>query len=121
MPEHVCPKCVQRMRGERCSACAMDNAIAKPDHAAHVKTAPPPSDGAIRAGDPPIHPSETQTPDTPDILAEKQQPTFAGCFLTLICVAVTFGLAVPIVMWRDADTGQPLPRMGAIAAPILAG
>jgi len=47
--------------------------------------------------------------------------TGAGCVLTLLSVAVIFGLAVPIVRWRDAATGQPLPREAAILAPVLIG
>jgi len=47
--------------------------------------------------------------------------TGVGCVLTLLTVAVIFGVAIPIVQWRDAQTGRPLPRMVAIFAPFLIG
>jgi hypothetical protein len=39
----------------------------------------------------------------------------------LLSVAVVFGVAVPIVRWRDPETGQPLERIVAIITPILIG
>jgi hypothetical protein len=47
--------------------------------------------------------------------------TRAGCVVTFLTVVVIFGVAIPIVQWRDADTGQPLPRTVAIVAPFLIG
>jgi hypothetical protein len=47
--------------------------------------------------------------------------TGVGCVLTLLSVAVIFGLAIPIVRWRDPETGQALPRGVAILAPVLIG
>jgi hypothetical protein len=47
--------------------------------------------------------------------------TVPGCILTLLSTAVIFGLAIPIVHWRDPDTGEPLPRIMAIVAPLLVG
>jgi hypothetical protein len=52
---------------------------------------------------------------------DKEKLTGAGCVLTLLSVAVIFGVAIPIVHWRDPETGQPLPRTIAILAPILIG
>jgi hypothetical protein len=52
---------------------------------------------------------------------KNQQPTAAGCLLSVLCVAVIFVVAVPVVMWRDPTSGHPLPRMVAIAVPVLAG
>jgi hypothetical protein len=52
---------------------------------------------------------------------DKSRPTVAGCLLLVLSVAVIFGLAVPIVRWRDRESGDPLPRDVAIVAPILAG
>ena len=49
------------------------------------------------------------------------QPTGVGCVLTLLTVAVIIGVAIPIVQWRDAETGKPLPRMVAILTPVLIG
>jgi hypothetical protein len=49
------------------------------------------------------------------------QPTRAGCALAAISAAAMLGAAVPIVQWRDADTGQPLPRTVAIIAATSAG
>jgi hypothetical protein len=39
----------------------------------------------------------------------------------LLTVAVILGVALPIVQWRDPDTGEPLPRMVALFAPLLIG
>jgi hypothetical protein len=52
---------------------------------------------------------------------DKGKLTGAGCVLTLLSVAVICGLAVPIVQWRDAVTGEPLPRDVAVLAPVLIG
>jgi hypothetical protein len=52
---------------------------------------------------------------------ENAQPTAAGCVLTLLTVVIIFGVALPIVQWRDPETGQPLPRTVAILAPFLIG
>jgi hypothetical protein len=50
-----------------------------------------------------------------------KQLTSAGCVVTALCTAVMFCAAVPIVRWRDPDTGRPLPRVVAIGAPFLLG
>jgi hypothetical protein len=76
---------------------------------------------AVRAGEPPIRHSRGPTANIKRETDEKGRPTLAGCFLTLLSVAVIFGSAVPIVTWRDPETGLPIPRMLAIAAPFLAG
>jgi hypothetical protein len=47
--------------------------------------------------------------------------TGVGCVLTLLSVAVIFGVALPIVRWRDPATGQSLPHFIAILAPLLIG
>jgi hypothetical protein len=52
---------------------------------------------------------------------DKEKLTGVGCVLTLLSVAVIFGVALPIVRWRDPATGQPLPREIAILAPVLIG
>jgi hypothetical protein len=52
---------------------------------------------------------------------DKTKLTRVGCVLTLLSLAVIFGVALPIVGWRDPETGQPLPRMVAIVAPVLIG
>jgi hypothetical protein len=52
--------------------------------------------------------------------ANEERLTFVGCVLTTLSLAVTFGAAVPIVMWRDS-TGRALPREIAIASPLLIG
>jgi hypothetical protein len=53
--------------------------------------------------------------------ADQGKLTCAGCLLTLLSVAVIFGVAIPIVGWCDSATGQPLPVTIAIVAPILIG
>jgi len=52
---------------------------------------------------------------------DKAKLTAAGCVLTLLSVAVIFVVAIPIVRWRDAETGRPLPRTIAIFTPLLIG
>src|SRR5205823_4224978 len=52
---------------------------------------------------------------------EKEELTGVGFVLTLLTVALIFAVAVPIVRWRDPQTGQPLPRMAAIISPVLIG
>src|SRR5262249_49497816 len=47
--------------------------------------------------------------------------TGVGCVLTVLTAAVIFGVAIPVVQWRDAGTGRPLPRVVAIFAPVLVG
>jgi len=49
------------------------------------------------------------------------QATIAGCLLTIVSLAVIFGVALPVVTWRDPDTGRPMPKMVAIVVPVLAG
>jgi hypothetical protein len=120
MPQFICSHCGQSVQGaplpgETCLACFLGLTE-------QVKGTPSASsDEAIRAGEAPIQPSRTRTPNTEDQRDEKQKPTLAGCFLTLLCVAVIFGSAVPIVTWRDPDSGLPIPRLIAIFAPFLAG
>ena len=52
---------------------------------------------------------------------DKAKLTSVGCVLTLLIVAVIFGVALPIVQWRDPVTRQPLPRDIAISSPFLIG
>jgi hypothetical protein len=52
---------------------------------------------------------------------DNAKPTVVGCVLTLLTVALIFGLAIPIVQWRDPQTREPLPRTVAIFAPLLIG
>ena len=52
---------------------------------------------------------------------DKVKPTGVGCVLTLLTVGIILGVAIPIVQWRDPQTGQPLPRTVAIIAPFLIG
>jgi len=52
---------------------------------------------------------------------DKPKLTRVGCLLTLLTIAVILGAALPIVQWRDGETGKPLPRMVAVAAPFVIG
>ena len=52
---------------------------------------------------------------------ENSQPTVAGCLLMVLSLAVIGCVAIPVVTWRDPDSGRPLPRMIAIVTPVLAG
>jgi hypothetical protein len=47
--------------------------------------------------------------------------TAVGCVLTSLSIAVICAVALPIVSWRDPETGQRLPRVVAICGPILIG
>ena len=109
----TCSTCGQPVQGGECPYCRAATAIAAPAHAAQVKVKPPPAnDGAFSAGPPPA-----RVPLAPP----KDQATAAGCFLTLICTAVIFGTVVPIVTWRDRESGLALPTWSAIAAPLFLG
>jgi hypothetical protein len=50
----------------------------------------------------------------------EERLTAAGCVLTTLSLALTIGVAIPIVMWRD-PAGTPLPRLVAIYTPLLIG
>ena len=52
---------------------------------------------------------------------DNAKPTVAGYVLTLFSVAVIFGVAIPIVQWRDPTTHEPMPRIVAIALPFILG
>jgi hypothetical protein len=52
---------------------------------------------------------------------ENVKLTAVGYVLTLLTTAVIFGVAIPIVRWRDPVTREPLPRIVAIIAPLLIG
>jgi hypothetical protein len=52
---------------------------------------------------------------------DKAKLTGVGCVLTLLSFAVILGAALPIAHWRHPATGQPLPRVVAILAPVLIG
>jgi hypothetical protein len=47
--------------------------------------------------------------------------TGVGCVLTLLSVGVMAGVAIPIVRWRNPETGAALPNEVAICAPLLIG
>jgi hypothetical protein len=49
------------------------------------------------------------------------EPTRAGYVLALVSAVVMLGAAVPIVTWRNPETGRPLPRLVAVTAAALAG
>lgn len=123
MPEFTCSQCGKRFQGDAtsvlCPACSAA-AIARPEHAEQVK-ATPPRDGAFSEGEAPLSRgmAETLPAERDDIRVGP--PTAAGCLLLLVSVALIFGLAIPIVTWRDPQSGQPLPRMVAIVLPLLAG
>jgi hypothetical protein len=51
----------------------------------------------------------------------KEKLTGVGCVLMLFSLAVIVAVALPIMRWRDPQTGAPLPRMAAILCPILIG
>lgn len=77
---------------------------------------------AISAGEPRVPPAQSAPAETSTAEVDiKHRATAAGCLLALLSAAAIFGSAVPIVTWRDEETGLPLPRSLAIALPVLAG
>jgi hypothetical protein len=52
---------------------------------------------------------------------DKSKLTLAGCVVPLLTVGVIFGVAIPVVMWRDPVTGRHLSRSIAILGPFLIG
>jgi hypothetical protein len=52
---------------------------------------------------------------------DNSQPTVAGCLLLALSLVVIGAVALPLVSWRDPDSGRPLPRSVAIVGPVLAG
>ena len=52
---------------------------------------------------------------------DNAKPTVVGYVLTSLTVAVIFGVAIPIVQWRDPVRHTPLPTEVAIAAPFIVG
>ncbi len=58
-------------------------------------------------------------PSSPD--EDNADLTRVGCVLTLLSVALVFGVALPIVRWRDPATAEPLPRSVAIGSPFIIG
>ena len=53
--------------------------------------------------------------------SSKGNLTGAGCVVVFLSVIVIFAVALPIVHWRDPNTGKPLPRMVAICLPVIIG
>jgi hypothetical protein len=49
------------------------------------------------------------------------QATPAGCVLVALSVAIIAVVAVPIVQWRDPETGLPMSKWVCVITPILAG
>jgi hypothetical protein len=52
---------------------------------------------------------------------DTSRPTTAGAILMVISLAIVVSVAIPVVMWRDPESGMAVPRMVAILVPILAG
>jgi hypothetical protein len=58
---------------------------------------------------------------TPSEGDDNNQPTFAGCLLMLLSLAVIVVVALTLVRWRDPNSGQTLPRDALIWIPVVAG
>jgi hypothetical protein len=66
--------------------------------------------------------SPTQAPAIDSVKGDENgEITVAGCLLLILSLAVIVSVALPVVMWRDPVSGQPLPRNIAIITPLLAG
>jgi hypothetical protein len=100
------------MEGDQCPHCRAT---------AITAASPPAGDGAIRQQAPPGSREPVDLPPLPTPDIRTGPPTAVGCVLVLLCVVVIFGLAIPVVRWRDPATGEPLPRMVAVVIPVLAG
>jgi hypothetical protein len=60
-------------------------------------------------------------PESEPLGKNKPKLTGIGCAVMLLTVAVIFGTAIPIVRWRDPETGLSPPRDAVIVAPFLIG
>ena len=52
---------------------------------------------------------------------DKGRLTITGYIITFLSVIIIFGSALPIVQWRNPETGQPLPKLVAVVCPVLIG
>jgi len=60
----------------------------------------------------------TVTPSEGD---DNNRPTFAGCLLLLLSLAVIVAVALTLVRWRGSNSGATLPQDALIQIPVLAG
>jgi hypothetical protein len=123
-----CPACGGRLQIPKCDA-TVTGVVASPDEPAQAVFGAPGLAGPKGPGSPEdavtsplgpaadVHATEGGGPAVED----KAKLTGVGCVLTLLSVAVIFGVALPIVRWRHPATGQPLPQEVAILAPVLIG
>jgi hypothetical protein len=123
-----CPACGGRVQSPKCDGTVTSVASSSDEAAQAVSAAPrlagpkgpsAPKDAVTPRGGSAadLHNTERGGPVEDD----KGKLTAVGCVLTLLTTAVIFGVALSIVQWRNPETGQPLPRMVAILAPILIG
>jgi hypothetical protein len=134
--EFNCTKCGKRVQADDVFAgktvpCPICNtvitaphpqAIVAPEHAHQAKITPASSsDGSFREGPPPGQNALPSISEDNSQLDIKAKLTPVGCVLTLLTVAIIFGVAVPLVRWRDPVTKLPLPLGIAIFSPFLIG
>jgi hypothetical protein len=122
-------------RQGQCPACGELLQIPEPE--AQVTRPAPSSDGAARAVSAAPEPAGPKGPGAPEDggsaavwhETERRNPekvgdvqlTGIGCVFTSLSVVIIVAVALPVLRWRDPETGRPLPRMVAIVAPILIG
>ena len=58
---------------------------------------------------------------TPSEGDKNNQPTFVGCLLMFLSLAVIVAVALTLLRWRDPQTGATLPRDALILIPVVAG
>jgi hypothetical protein len=118
-----CPACGERLQIPERDATVAGVATSA-DEAARAVFVAPGLAGPPGAGDA-VTPDAGWPVDAHDLerggpADDKAKLTVVGCVLTLLSVAVMFGVALPIARWRD-PAGQPLPRIVAILAPVVIG
>jgi hypothetical protein len=58
---------------------------------------------------------------TPSEGDDNNQPTFAGCLLMLLSLAVIVAVALTLVRWQNPNSGETLPRDALLQIPGVAG
>jgi hypothetical protein len=58
---------------------------------------------------------------TPSEGDDNNQPTFVGCLLMLLSLAIIVAVALTLVRWRDPNSGEALPQDVLVVIPVLAG
>lgn len=120
MPDFTCSECGRHMPGDAtsaglCSACSASSAIATPEHAEQAKvTLPLASDGAIRAGEPPVEQwvAPSIRKDMPAIVARWLPYLIVGAILSTACCVLFPKVQSGRTPAAEAETGNNLRQLG---------